>query len=72
MVCFQRMNGRSGRSPSFWPHKIHLILNGLNAPGQEPVESTLDRLLLGTKSRARLGLGRVIGSAEFDNDATLR
>ena len=44
-------------------------LNGLNTPGQEPVESTLDRLLLGTKSRARLGLGRVIGSAEFDNDA---
>ncbi len=42
--------------------------NGVNAPGHEPVESTVDRLLLGTKSRARLGLGRVIGSAEFDND----
>ena len=40
--------------------------NGLNQLGHEPVESTVDRLLLGTKARARIGLGRVTGAADFN------
>ena len=48
--------------------------NGFNqanyqaAPNHIPAESTVDRLLLGTKARGRLALGKTIGAAQYFNN----